>query len=299
MSVMLGSTIEQSQPRKYARRMPSVEVDVRLSGDVKLTFERFGDMTKPPALIAHLASIGVAQKFTQFDTAIVGALTSRWRFSAFLTLPRIAVGHQSRSAARTLVRPMSYKPCGHSLRCHSHKEGHMATMDAQRVSLTIPAAYLDDARRAIVGEVYDDSDALHNDPGAGTDPRILLRDVRLLEQLAGASADVELEADQDRVSDPLLHLLEAMARELSKRLASVSRHGPMPMGDVLDIAERLRWAADEAIRICPAVGDRLEGMSDGSSIYRRCRDRHAPDVAGVRAEVQGVRPAAVRHARQR
>jgi hypothetical protein len=44
---------------------------------------------------------------------------------------------------------------------------------------------------------------------------------------------------------------------LSKRLKRVSDFSPVPMGDVLDIAERLRWAAEEAIRVSPGLAERL------------------------------------------
>jgi hypothetical protein len=58
-------------------RGPNASVDIQLTGDMKLTFERFGDITKPPALTAHLASIGVAQTFKGSEAAVVGALISR------------------------------------------------------------------------------------------------------------------------------------------------------------------------------------------------------------------------------
>jgi hypothetical protein len=48
-----------------------------------------------------------------------------------------------------------------------------------------------------------------------------------------------------------------MVRALSARLERLSVYGPLPMGDVLDVAERLRWATEEAIRICPAANYRL------------------------------------------
>jgi hypothetical protein len=58
-------------------RGPSASVDVQLSGDQKLTFERFGDITKPPALTAHLAAIGVPRIFKGAEAALAGALISR------------------------------------------------------------------------------------------------------------------------------------------------------------------------------------------------------------------------------
>lgn len=58
-------------------RGPTASVDVQLSGDLKLTFDRFGDITKPPALTSHLASIGVAKTFKGGEAALAGALVSR------------------------------------------------------------------------------------------------------------------------------------------------------------------------------------------------------------------------------
>jgi hypothetical protein len=58
-------------------RGPSASVDVQLSGDLKLVFEQFGDITKGPALTAHLAAIGIARTFKQGEAALVGALIFR------------------------------------------------------------------------------------------------------------------------------------------------------------------------------------------------------------------------------
>ena len=58
-------------------RGPAASVDLQLSGDTKLTFEHFGDITKPPALTAHLASIGVARTFKGQNAAAIGALIAR------------------------------------------------------------------------------------------------------------------------------------------------------------------------------------------------------------------------------
>jgi hypothetical protein len=58
-------------------RGPNASVDLQLSGDVRLTFERFADVTKPPALTAHLASIGIARTFKGREAALAGALISR------------------------------------------------------------------------------------------------------------------------------------------------------------------------------------------------------------------------------
>ena len=59
-------------------RGPSASVDLYLSGDAKVTFERFGEISKPAALTAHLmASVGVAKVFKAPNAATIGALIYR------------------------------------------------------------------------------------------------------------------------------------------------------------------------------------------------------------------------------
>jgi hypothetical protein len=129
---------------------------------------------------------------------------------------------------------------------------------APSASVTIPAGYLEDARRALIAEIHDDGDAMRRDPSElEGSARILRRDVRLLDQLLGATEDTTVVSERDKTSDPIAEMLEGIARALSKRLERVSQYGPVPMGDVLDIAERLRWAAQEAIRVCPDLDSRL------------------------------------------
>jgi hypothetical protein len=55
----------------------------------------------------------------------------------------------------------------------------------------------------------------------------------------------------------------------SERLKTTSRYGPMPMGEILDIAERLRWAAQEAIRVSPYLNERLSPGEAGSCTTSR------------------------------
>jgi hypothetical protein len=86
---------------------------------------------------------------------------------------------------------------------------------------------------------------------------ILQRSLRLLDPLLNASGDVQITGEQDITSSPLVHMLEAQIRLLIERLRSAAQYGPMPMGDVLDLAAELRWAAEEAIRIDPALEHRL------------------------------------------
>ncbi len=58
-------------------------------------------------------------------------------------------------------------------------------------------------------------------------------------------------------ADPLVHVLEGLIRLLEERLREAAQYGPLPMGDVIDIAAELRWAAEEAIRMLPQLATRL------------------------------------------
>jgi hypothetical protein len=86
---------------------------------------------------------------------------------------------------------------------------------------------------------------------------ILRRSLRLLDPLLNATGDVQITAEQDNMSSPLVHMLEAQIRLIIERLRSAAQYGPIPMGDVLDLAAQLRWAAEEAIRIDPTLEHRL------------------------------------------
>jgi hypothetical protein len=147
----------------------------------------------------------------------------------------------------------------------------MGITDEVTATIVVPAEYLEDARRALAVEIRDDSAALRDPSERESSARILRRDVRLLDQLLAATEDTTVEAEKDRISDPIADMLGEMVRVLSKRLEVVRRYGPVPMGDVLDIAERLRWAAEEAIRVEPDVNHRLSdddlrrGLSDSEA----------------------------------
>lgn len=143
----------------------------------------------------------------------------------------------------------------------------MATNSNSRATLTVPARYLDDMRAAMVGEVVEDSghllDAqgrLTKDPDYSPEDRdasidILRRSLCVLDALAEAGGEVTVDSEQDRRSCPLAQGLHTLVRQLSGRLADAAQYEPVPMGEVLDIAERLRWAAQEAIRIEPSVAE--------------------------------------------
>jgi hypothetical protein len=127
------------------------------------------------------------------------------------------------------------------------------------VAITIPADYLEDCRSALLEEIASDSHALRS--ASPNDQRssavILSRSTRLLDPLLKATGDTKLTSEHAITSSPLVHMLEAMIRSLLPRLSNAARYGPMPMGDVADLAAKLRWAAEEAIRIDPEVAIRL------------------------------------------
>jgi hypothetical protein len=127
------------------------------------------------------------------------------------------------------------------------------------VSITIPADYLEDARSAALVEMTNDSDALRTADPQDRDMStvILQRSLRLLDPLLNATGEVELMSEQDKTSSPLVHMLEAQVRLLVERLRTATQYEPIPMGDVLDLAAQLRWAAEEAIRIDPELEHRL------------------------------------------
>jgi hypothetical protein len=136
----------------------------------------------------------------------------------------------------------------------------MASISSSQATVTIPAAYLEDVRTALIKEIADDSEALQGRSDSderGSSLLILCRDMRLLDEVLDATDDIKLTAEHDQMSSPLIHLLEGMVRQLVERLRDVAQYGPLPMGELLDLTERMRWAAREATRIEPEAGDRL------------------------------------------
>jgi hypothetical protein len=138
----------------------------------------------------------------------------------------------------------------------------MATANS-RSGVTIPAAYLEDLRSALVATVSSASDAVrtdHEDVLRGFGPedraaavRCLREDMHVLDQLLDATSDTKLHGEPEVLS----HALEETVRVLAVRLTEVSGYAPIPMGDVLEVSDRLRWAAAEAVRIYPELDHRL------------------------------------------
>jgi hypothetical protein len=136
----------------------------------------------------------------------------------------------------------------------------MATAPSPKpVSLNVPFQYLEDFRNAAITEVASDSDALRS-AAAGDRPSselTLRRSAQLLKPLFETTGAAELQAEHDETSSPLVHTLEELVRMLSERLRLAAQYGPLPMGDVLDIAAEMRWAAEQAVRIEPALEHRM------------------------------------------
>lgn len=147
-------------------------------------------------------------------------------------------------------------------RTSAESTGNGKLSDVKLATVTVPAAYLEDARAALAAEIRSVSNVVAVSQGAvlSAQPenietrvqdrdgaiRILMSDVEAFGHLAGAAGDVQLTAD---AGNTLWYLLEAMTRLLTKRLRREMRYGPVDMGAVLEIAERLRWAATEAARL--------------------------------------------------
>jgi hypothetical protein len=140
------------------------------------------------------------------------------------------------------------------------------------MQITIPAEYLEDVRSALVSEINQDSDALQvnqasllekngelNREDRDASVRWLRNDLQLLDQLLDGSEARKVTADRDA----LIEVLQAMVRVLAGRLTDVCEYAPVPLGDVVELSARLRWAADEAIRLHPGLAER---PSDGKAV---------------------------------
>ena len=93
--------------------------------------------------------------------------------------------------------------------------------------------------------------------------RVLQTDLRLYDQLAAPTRDTEVTAEQDssrRCAE------RDDSASLEKRLLGEMDFGPMDMAAELELTARIRWAAEEALRIEPALGTlrRARRRRDGS-----------------------------------
>jgi hypothetical protein len=120
----------------------------------------------------------------------------------------------------------------------------MATAVPSQVAMTIPADYVEDVRTALIEEIEEDGNFLQTSQEQDrTDTARLLRnDVRLLDQLLDASGQTKVSAEPDTLAE----VLQAIVRVLSSRLVAECEYSPITMAAVLDLASRLRWAAQES-----------------------------------------------------
>ncbi|MGI8864978.1 MAG: hypothetical protein ACR2JH_11390 [Solirubrobacteraceae bacterium] len=124
-------------------------------------------------------------------------------------------------------------------------------MEERAGRITIPAAYLEDVRRALAAEIDNDADWIKASEDHAEDRegavRHLRTDLGLLDSVLAADESTELAADPHG----LFHMLEAFIRLLTERLTQEIDYAPISMGPVIEILGRLQWAADEALRLFP------------------------------------------------
>lgn len=137
-------------------------------------------------------------------------------------------------------------------------------------TITIPAAYLEYARSAIIAEIQQGSKYIDTNQDAilaadtpewaktcrldlASSVRFLHADMSLLEQLLDADGvDTKITGEHGAVTTTL----DAIARVLSNRLDDACGYAPVPMGDVFELSAAMRWAAEEALRIDPGLDER-------------------------------------------
>lgn len=135
----------------------------------------------------------------------------------------------------------------------------------QTAAIVVPAEYLEDFRTAVVAEIECESGALTTNqaglvegPESYIDIRQADRDgsaaslrtrMQMLDQVLDATERTRVTAN----TTAAFHTLEEMVKLLKDRLAGECGYGPLDMLAVLELTERLRWAASEAARIRPEV----------------------------------------------
>jgi hypothetical protein len=121
----------------------------------------------------------------------------------------------------------------------------MATMNVEPAAVTIPSAYLEDVRYALDCAIDTEIDLERGTPGN------LSKDLQLLlDQLLDATDDTKVTAEPDTISDALQETMLVLSRRITEECESA----PFSTGAAVELAERLRWAAEEAIRIDEAAG---------------------------------------------
>jgi hypothetical protein len=132
--------------------------------------------------------------------------------------------------------------------------------------ITIPAAYLEDVRTAVIAAVRDDGTMLQSNHQevldgsvVATEDRVstvrcLVEDLSLLDQVLAADSETTVTGDSCAIG----HVLQRLARVFIDRLIDETQYTPVPMRAVLDLTSQVQWAAGEAIRVCPSDFDRVE-----------------------------------------
>lgn len=131
-------------------------------------------------------------------------------------------------------------------------------MQAQtNVTVTIPAAHLEDFRTALANEIRSDSEMVHRNQqdvlkgsysgreDLASAVRYLQADTRLLDRVLGVDDTTTVEGDEGAV----VHVLHGVIRVLSDRMAMLAEYEPVELDKVLGILDALRWATTEANRI--------------------------------------------------
>ncbi len=130
----------------------------------------------------------------------------------------------------------------------------------QDAEITIPAAYLEDARSALTMDINALRDyETANVPSGPTGPedraralRLLANEITLLKHLHAVCGDTEVTAE----SDTITKALQATVRVLADQLGAIAEGTPIDMGTVLEVAACLRWAAENAIQLDPDLDER-------------------------------------------
>jgi hypothetical protein len=132
-------------------------------------------------------------------------------------------------------------------------------MNVEPAALTIPAAYLEDVHYALDGAIDTEIDV---DRGLSKGLQLLL------DQLLDAADTTKVTAEPDTISA----MLREIVLVLSGRITGACESDPFPTGDVVELAERLRWAAVEAIRINPGLdGEAVASWQPSNCMTRATR----------------------------
>jgi hypothetical protein len=148
----------------------------------------------------------------------------------------------------------------------------VSTPQQQIVTITIPAAYMDDFRSAVVREIEHDGEwarGQHKEKVDAIDSgdqelgelrrqdeagalRSLREDVTLLLQLPDVE-DVDREVSVSVERSALRHVLDEMGGQLAARITRLYVYGPALVEQVPALLESLRWSAVQAQKMAEPV----------------------------------------------